>query len=113
IMLARITNNLIILAFGFLLRDYLTPVTLVIIALGFIQSLFNLKIPKTGRNIFAFAVFALFFMSIKKVSDPEGWLNFLTSFLVLKTFERDNTRDNYITFFGIILVLGVGSLFEK
>lgn len=112
-MLARITNNLIILAFGFLLRDYLTPVTLVIIALGFIQSLFNLKIPKTGRNIFAFAVFALFFMSIKKVSDPEGWLNFLTSFLVLKTFERDNTRDNYITFFGIILVLGVGSLFEK
>src|SRR5690606_7870488 len=51
--------------------------------------------------------------TVRKVSDPEGWLNFLTAFLVLKIFEKETIRDNYIQFFGLILLLSVGSLFER
>lgn len=106
-------NNLILLFFGYFLRDYLTLFSLILIALGVLVSGFKIQFSKTIRNIIAALVFMIFFLTVKKVTDPEGWLNFLTAFLVLKTFEKENIRDTYIQFFGLILILSVGSLFER
>ncbi len=45
--------------------------------------------------------------------DPEIGVNFLLAVIPLKFVEQNNERDKLILFFGMILLLGVGMLFEK
>ena len=45
--------------------------------------------------------------------DPEIGVNFLLAVIPLKFVEQNAPRDQLILFFGMILLLGVGMLFEK
>lgn len=106
-------NSFILLIFAFFLREYLSPFSLTLVVLGMLISLLRIKFSQSVRTVLTIFVFIFFFFTVRKVSDPEGWLNFLTAFLVLKIFEKETIRDNYIQFFGLILLLSVGSLFER
>ncbi len=58
-------------------------------------------------------IFASYWLIYGKVIDPEVGLNFLTSVIVLKMLEKESRRDQYMIFFGLILLLSTGALFEK
>lgn len=65
------------------------------------------------RNFVAVCVFASYWFIYGKIFDPEIGLNFLVSVVMLKILERESLRDRYMIFFGLLLVLSAGSLFEK
>jgi hypothetical protein len=58
-------------------------------------------------------VFGSYWIKYGKIIDPEIGLNFLTSIIVLKILEKETVRDRYMIFFGLILLISAGSLFER
>jgi hypothetical protein len=93
--------------------DYLTIATIGFSSLGLILIGLRIKVPKNVRTIIAVAVFASYWFKYGKVIDPEIGLNFLTSVVILKLLEKDDLRDSYMIFFGLVLLLSAGALFEK
>lgn len=106
-------QNIILLLFAGLLLEVLTPVTLVALAIGMALSFLQIRPNKWMRNTVAIGVFLSYFFTYGKVIDPEIGLNFLTSIIVLKMLERETVRDHYMIFFGLMLLISAGSLFEK
>jgi hypothetical protein len=106
-------QNLILLAFSFLMIEVLTSATLAFVGMGLLLVFFNIKTTKWIRNILALGVFASYWLTYGKIIDPEVGLNFLTSIIVLKILEKETVRDRYMIFFGLLLLLSAGSLFEK
>lgn len=104
---------LILMAFCALLLEFISTPTIVCVILGAIAILFNYKPQKLIRNIFALAIFGAYWLSYGKVIDPEVGLNFLVTIIVLKVLEKESLRDSYMIFFGLILVISAGALFEK
>jgi hypothetical protein len=104
---------LILCAFSLFLREYLTMATMVFVFFGALLIFFKKKPTKLVRNALALLIFGSYWFSYGKVIDPEVGLNFLTSVIVLKILERETKRDQYMIFFGLILIISAGSLFEK
>lgn len=99
--------------FAILLSEYLTWSTLGLIALASIVLIFNIKLTRFMRTALALGIFASYVLVYGKVIDPEVGVNFLTSVVILKLLERESRRDQYMIFFGLILLFSAGSLFEK
>ena len=110
---SEIKEVLILLIFGFLMRDTLTGVTLALVIFGAIMVWIRKKPTRFVRNIITLGVFAAYWVTFGKVIDPEVGMNFLTSIVVLKLLEKESVRDRYMIFFGIILLVSAGSLFER
>jgi transglutaminase-like putative cysteine protease len=108
-----LTQSLILITFSILLKDYLTSSTAIITILGSILKIFQIKVSKWGINSFAIILLISFWLSFNKIFDPEVGLNFLISVIVLKFLEADSKRDDYMIFFGLILLISSGALFEK
>jgi hypothetical protein len=106
-------QNLILLVFAILLMEVLTGVTLAFVGVGIFIATFNFKTNKLVRNAIAVLVFSSYWFKYGKIIDPEIGLNFLTSIIVLKILEKETVRDKYMIFFGLILLISAGSLFEK
>lgn len=106
-------QNIILLIFTFLMHEVLTLPTMAFIGLGLMLVSFNIKVHKHIRNALALGVFASYWVTYGKIIDPEVGLNFLTSIVILKIMEKEAVRDRYMIFFGLILLLSAGSLFEK
>jgi hypothetical protein len=104
---------IVLVVFSFLLREVLSTVTLLFVFLGSLIACSQIKINKILRNALAMTVFASYWFKYGKVIDPEIGLNFLTSIIVLKILEKETLRDSYMMFFGMILLISSGSLFEK
>lgn len=104
---------LLLAAFSFLLREYLTVATLAFVYFGGLLVFIKKRPAKLVRNALALVIFGSYWWSYGKVIDPEVGLNFLTSVIVLKILERETKRDRYMIFFGLILIISAGSLFEK
>jgi protein-glutamine gamma-glutamyltransferase len=104
---------LILLAFSMLLREFISLPTIVCVFLGTLAVLKNYRPRKLLRNIFALLIFASYWFTYGKVIDPEVGLNFLVTVIILKILEKESLRDSYMIFFGLILVISAGSLFEK
>ncbi len=106
-------QSLILLVFMFLLHEVLTLTTMGLVILGLGLSSFNIKVHRHIRNFLALGVFASFWITYGKIIDPEVGLNFLTSIIVLKVLEKEDQRDRYMIFFGLILLISAGALFER
>ncbi len=110
---SEVKSILILTLFSYLMWDYLTIATIGFSSLGFVLVGMRIKVPWLLRNIIALAVFGSYWIKYGKVIDPEIGLNFLTSVVVMKLLEKDSLRDSYMIFFGLILLLSAGALFEK
>lgn len=106
-------QNIILLVFSFIMIDVLTASTLLFVVAGLIIASVGIKTNKLVRNIIAVGVFASYWITYGKIIDPEVGLNFLTSIIMLKILERETVRDRYMIFFGLILLISAGSLFER
>lgn len=106
-------QNLVLLVFCFIMIDVLTMSTLLFVIAGILLMAMNIKTNKLVRNIIAVGVFASYWITYGKIIDPEVGLNFLVSIIVLKILERETVRDRYMIFFGLILLISAGSLFER
>ncbi|WP_408096466.1 transglutaminaseTgpA domain-containing protein [Peredibacter sp. HCB2-198] len=108
-----IRQNLVLMVFAGLMYEVLTPATMIFVIGGILAVSFGIKTSKLVRNLLALGVFASYWISYGKIIDPEVGLNFLTSIIVLKILEKDSDRDRYMIFFGLLLLISAGSLFEK
>lgn len=106
-------ENSILLAFSLILVDVLTATTLILVGVGFLIGILKYKTNRITRNIAALAVFCSYWLTYGKIIDPEVGLNFLVSILVLKILEKETVRDRYMIFFGLLLLISSGSLFER
>lgn len=106
-------QNLVLVTFSFLLFEVLTGVTLIFMACGTLLSSLGIRPNKVIRNVIALAVFGSYWFKYGKIIDPEIGLNFLTSIIVLKILEKETVRDRYMIFFGLLLLISAGSLFER
>lgn len=106
-------NSLILIFFSILLKDFLIIPTLILNLIAVFFSFINFKPSKIIRNVVSIILLISYWVSFNKVFDPEVGLNFLNSVMVLKILERENSRDDYMIFFGMILLIFSGSLFEK
>ena len=106
-------QNIVLLMFAFLMYEILTISTMTFVILGLIAAGFQIKLHRYLRNFLALGVFASYWMTYGKIIDPEVGLNFLTSIIVLKILEKETIRDRYMIFFGLLLLISAGSLFEK
>ncbi len=110
---SELKQVLIIMTFGFLLIETLTPATIGFVVLGGVLILLG-KIPgPLIRNLITLILFFIYWLTYGKIIDPEVGLNFLTSILVIKMLEKENDRDSYMIFFGLLLLISAGSLFQK
>lgn len=106
-------QNIVLILFCFLMREYLSSATLGFVLSALILMAFNIKVNKIIRNIIAIGVFASYWLTYGKLIDPEIGVNFLTSIITLKILEKETVRDRYMIFFGLLLLISAGSLFEK
>jgi protein-glutamine gamma-glutamyltransferase len=110
---SEVKESLLILAFSFLMREYLTVFTLGFVCLGCALVISKIRPSKKVRNSLALVIFASYWWSYGKVIDPEVGLNFLTTVTMLKLLEKETLRDRFMVFFGLLLIISAGSLFEK
>jgi hypothetical protein len=112
-MLKNLHQVIIILVFSLLLRDVLTKASLIFVFFGVGIILLKIKMNSIIRNALALGVFSSYWFTYGKIIDPEVGLNFLTTVTMLKMLERESIRDEYMIFFGLLLLVSAGSLFEK
>jgi hypothetical protein len=110
---SEIKEILLLLIFACLLRDVLTVTTIGFVFLGAVLIWFKIRPSKFIRNAMALGIFASYWLTYGKVIDPIIGLNFLTTIIVLKQLEKDSKRDQYMIFFGLLLIISSGSLFER
>ncbi len=110
---SEVKQMLILLIFTFMMSEVLTIPTLVFVVAGVLAVSLKYRPPKILRNLFAIGVFVSYWVTYGKVIDPEIGLNFLTTVIVLKLLEKEGQRDHYMIFFGLLLLMSAGSLFEK
>ena len=106
-------QNIVLLVFTFLMFEVMTPATMIFVVAGIVLVFLHIKTNKLVRNILALGIFASYWITYGKIIDPEVGLNFLTSIIVLKIMERETIRDRYMIFFGLVLLISAGSLFER
>lgn len=106
-------HSVILLVFMFLMHEILTITTMGLVLLGLLLAGFHIKVHKYFRNALALGVFASYWITYGKIIDPEVGLNFLTSIIALKILEKENQRDRYMIFLGLILLISAGALFER
>jgi hypothetical protein len=87
--------------------------TIAVVVAGVIMVWFRKKPNKVIRNILTLGLFGAYWVTYGKVIDPEVGINFLTSIVVIKLLEKEYDRDRYMIFFGIILLVSAGSLFQR
>jgi protein-glutamine gamma-glutamyltransferase len=104
---------LVLLVFVIFLREVLILPSVVFVLLGVSLVLLNRRPNNLLRNVLAVMVLVAYWFSYHKVIDPEVGLNFLTTILVLKLLENETLRDRYMIFFGLLLLISSGSLFER
>jgi transglutaminase-like putative cysteine protease len=108
-----IINPILLLLFTFVLREHLTDVSIAFAVVGMGLVILERRPPKLVRTLLALGILASYWFKYGKLIDPEVGLNFLLSVIVLKLLEGETRRDRYMVFFGMILLLSAGSLFEK
>ncbi len=106
-------QNLILLVFSFMMFEVLTLSTLAFSVGGMLLVSLDIKLNKAARNAIALAIFASYWLKYGKIIDPEVGLNFLTTIIVIKILEKETIRDRYMIFFGLLLLISAGALFEK
>lgn len=110
---SEVKESVILLVFASLLVETLTPVTLGLVLIGAVMTWFKKRPNALVRNIITLGIFASYWITYGKVIDPEVGLNFLTTIIVLKLLEKETERDRYMLFFGLMLIISTGSLFQK
>ncbi|MFA5584915.1 MAG: DUF3488 domain-containing protein, partial [Bacteriovoracaceae bacterium] len=104
---------LIFIVFGIFLREFLTPVSFIILALSSLGLVFRHILNQFSINIICLLIFLYYIFSFGKVITPEVGLNFLLNIVLLKFMESRKYRDEVMCIFGTILLISAGALFDK
>lgn len=110
---SEVKASILLFIFSLLLNEYLNVSTIAFVFFGAAVLYFQIKVPKMIRSVGVVLLFISYWFTYGKVIDPEVGLNFLTSVIVVKLLEKETVRDRYMIFFGMILLLSAGALFEK
>lgn len=110
---SEIKEAIILLVFSGLMLETLTKTTVVLVFIGAALLWLKIRPGAVFRNILTLGLFVSYWFTYGKVIDPEVGLNFLTSIIVLKLLEKETDRDRYMIFFGLILLISAGTLFQK
>jgi len=110
---SEVKEAIILLTFVSLMVETLTSITIGLVLVGAIMVWFHKKPNRMVRNIITLGLFAAYWITYGKVIDPEVGMNFLTSIVLLKLLEKETERDRFMIFFGIILLISAGSLFQR
>jgi hypothetical protein len=110
---SEVKEAIILLVFAGLMIDTLMITTIMLVFVGAIMVWFKSRPGNITRNVITLGIFASYWFTYGKVIDPEVGINFLTSIIVLKLLEKETDRDRYMIFYGLILLISAGSLFEK
>lgn len=110
---SEIKRSIILLIFASITIDFLTGMTILFLLIGVGFNLLKVKPTRLIRNTLALVVLFSYWFKFGKIIDPEVGLNFLTTVIVLKILEKESRRDSYMIMMGLILLVSVGSLFEK
>lgn len=110
---SEVKEVLILMTFACLLIETLTPATVLFAIVGGILVMLKLNPGVMFRHIVALSLFIVYWFTYGKLIDPEVGLNFLTSIMVVKLLEKESLRDRYMVFFGILLLVSAGALFQK
>jgi protein-glutamine gamma-glutamyltransferase len=109
----RLKECAILLTFVFFLQEVLIMPTIGFALLGTILVLLKIRPGSMVRNIMALTVLVAYWFNYGLMIDPEVGINFLTTIIVLKLLESEGLRDRYMIFFGLLLLISSGSLFER
>lgn len=109
----EVKEAIILLVFAGLMIDTLMISTILLVFAGAIMVWFKTRPGHITRNVITLSIFASYWFTYGKVIDPEVGINFLTSIIVLKLLEKETERDRYMIFYGLVLLISAGSLFEK
>lgn len=110
---SEMKEAIILIAYAGLLYETLTPITMSVVLMGAILVWLRIRPNTITRNVISLGVFGTYWLTYGKVIDPEVGLNFLTIIMVLKLLEKESVRDRYMIFFGIMLLVGAGTLFQR
>jgi hypothetical protein len=110
---SEVKEVLILMTFASLLVETLTPATVIFAVVGGILVILKLNPGVMFRHVVALGLFLVYWFTYGKLIDPEVGLNFLTSIMVVKLLEKESIRDRYMVFFGILLLVSAGALFQK
>lgn len=108
-----IKQGLLLLVYAFILHEVLSLPTLAFVLVTFLSLVLNKRPRKLLRNALAITVLGSYLFLYGRVIDPEVGLNFLVTVIALKLMEKETRRDEFMIFFGLILLVSAGSLFEK
>lgn len=109
----KLPHYFVLIMFCFLLRETLTATTMLFVFIGLLFNFLNYPVGRLARNIIGLLLFFSYWIKYGRIIDPEIGLNFLTSIIVLKILESETERDQFMIFFGLILLVSSGSLFER
>ena len=104
---------IVLLVFTGLMVETLNTYTITLIVIGTLMVFLRKRPSKVVRNVLTVSIFVIYWMIYGKVIDPEVGINFLTTIILLKLMEKDSERDQYMIFFGLVLLISAGSLFQK
>lgn len=111
-MLTRVLY-LTIAVFSILLREFLTPMSFLLLALSSFRLFSQKTLNQLAINIICLGIFTYYLLSFGKVITPEVGLNFLSNVILLKFMESRKYRDEVMCIFGTILLAASGALFDK
>lgn len=103
----------IMLIFSVLLKEYLTPLSFLLIILSSFRLFTNRHLNQISINVICLMIFAYYILTYGRVITPEVGLNFLFNVILLKFMESRKYRDEVMVIFGAILLVASGSLFDK
>jgi hypothetical protein len=104
---------IILMVFSILLIETLTLPTVIFVIICGLLVFLGINPGVLFRHITALGLFIVYWFTYGKLIDPEVGLNFLTSIMVVKLLEKEGLRDRYMIFFGIMLLISSGALFQK
>ena len=104
---------LVLMLFSLLLFETLTVATVIFVLIGGILVFLGVNPGLIFRHLTALGLFGVYWFTYGKLIDPEVGLNFLTSIMVVKLLEKETARDRYMIFFGLMLLISSGALFQK
>jgi hypothetical protein len=110
---SEIKESIILLIFATLMWETLTSFTVVLVFVGAIMVWFKKRPNHLIRNVVTLGLFGAYWLTYGKLIDPEVGINFLTSVVTIKLLEKETERDRYMIFFGLILLISTGSLFQR
>lgn len=111
--MVRLPYYFIIALFTFFLREFMSPLSILLVILSSCAFFLKRMLGKKAINFLCIIIFAFYILTYGKIITPEIGINFLLNVVLLKFMETRKFRDEVMLIFGLILLTSAGALFDK